>query len=116
MEFDQFNHVDFLYSRDIFNMVYKSVMNTVLTADTIDWKPVYDRTTPFYAQSNYSQCNDAELRERNSRKNNNGFWNTITSFIKKKEIQPLIPNKEENGEISKSKNMFKRAWKEIIYV
>lgn len=115
MEFDQFNHVDFLYSRDIFNMVYKSVINTVLTAESVDWKPVYDRTTPFYALSNYSQCNDVELRDRNSQKKNDGFWNTITSYIKKKELQPLIKIKEDNEDV-KSRNALKRAWKETIHV
>lgn len=115
IEFDKFNHVDFLYSRDVFNLVYKSVINTITTAESADWAPVYDRETLFNS-FNLSNCSDIEFRGRNAKKKK-GFWSTITSYIKKLEVQPLIKNKEEtNEENNESRNIFSRAWKEIIHL
>lgn len=85
IEFDQFNHVDFLYSRNVSDMVYNSVINTLIIADFIDWKPVYDNKTPPNTLSNDIQCNDINsIDERISRKRTDGLWNKITSYIKKK--------------------------------
>lgn len=113
IEFDQFNHVDFLYSRNVSDMVYNSVINTISTADLLDWVPVYDKTTPFYALNTDKQCNDSEFNERSSRKKKKGFWSKFTTFIKKMEIQPIVSIEEVNNENNfKSRNTFLRAWKE----
>lgn len=111
IEFDEFNHVDFLYSRNVFDMVYKNVINTLLTAEFIDWIPVYDNTTSFNSLNNY-QCNDIEINERSPRKKNDGFWNKITRYLRKKEVYPLVKTKEEEN--VNSRNTFSNSWKEMF--
>lgn len=113
IDFDKFNHIDFLYSRDVFDMVYKNVINTLLTAEIKDWIPIYDNTTSFNSLSYYNQCNDTEISNRGSRKNNEGFWNKITRYLWKKEVYPLVNPNEENVN---SKKISSNNWKEIIYV
>jgi len=87
-------------------MLYKSVINTISTAETVNWTPVYDNTTPFKDLSNYNRCNDTEFGERTSRRKNDGFWSKLTSYIKKKEVYPLGKMNENN----KSRNTFTIAW------
>lgn len=118
IEFDKFNHVDFLYSRNITKMVYQSVFNTLQTAESIDWVPVYDNSTSFNTFSKYNKCEDTEFGERVSRKkNNDGFWNKIMRYVKKKEVHPLTSSKEENNEESlKSRNTNQKAWTQTFYV
>lgn len=106
--FEKFNHVDFLYSRNVSDMVYQSVMNTISKADLTEWIPVYDNAITFKDLSNYTLCNDTELRERTMRKNDS-FWSKLTSYIKKKEVYPLT-NVNENNEENKSRNMFPMSW------
>jgi len=87
-------------------------MNTIFKAEFVDWVPEFDNTTAFNALSDYSQCND----ERNARTTNNGFWQKITSFIKKKEVRSLKSfigeDKEENV---RSRNTILRAWNQTYY-
>lgn len=114
IEFDQFNHVDFLYSRNVSDMVYNSIINTIITADFVDWKPIYDNTTSSHGISNYIQCNDIDhIGERISRKKTDGLWNKITSYIKKKEVQPIIQTNEENIQ---TKNTYLNSWKETFHL
>lgn len=108
--FDKFNHVDFLYSRNVSDMVYQSVMNTISIADFIDWIPVYDNKTTFKDLSNYTLCNDTELGERTLKRKNDSFWSKLTSYIKKKEVHPLTNVNENNEENNKSRNMFPMSW------
>lgn len=112
IEFDQFNHVDFLYSRNVSEMVYNSIINTLITADFIDWKPVYDNTSSSNGISNYFQCDDIDpIGERISRKKTDGLWNKITSYIKKKEVYPIVQTSEENIQ---TKNTYLKSWKETF--
>ncbi|VVC24403.1 Partial AB-hydrolase lipase domain,Serine aminopeptidase, S33,Alpha/Beta hydrolase fold [Cinara cedri] len=114
IEFDQFNHVDFLYSKNIIDMVYQSVLNTISTTEFEDWVPVFDNTTIYNAIDNI-HCNDIELRERNSRKTNKGFWSKLTGYIKKKEVSPLVNIKEQHSEkTAESRNTYTKAWKELF--
>lgn len=88
-------------------------METIFKAEVVDWVPNFDNTSAFNALSGYNQCND----ERNARKTNNGFWHKITSFIKKKEVHPLVKFKEENSEEDvKTRNTMLMAWKQPFYV
>lgn len=109
INFDQFNHVDFLYSRNVSDLVYQNVINTISTAEFNDWVPVYDKTTSYKISSNYIQCNDKGISERTSKKKNDGFWSKITSYIKKKEVHPFIKIKEEQNE----ETFESRAWSKI---
>jgi hypothetical protein len=88
--FDEFNHVDFLYSRNVSDMVYNSVIRTISKVDLLGWVPVYDNTVSFYALKTDNQCNDSELHERSSRRKKNGFWSKFTSIMEKMEVQPII--------------------------
>ncbi|XP_022182087.1 gastric triacylglycerol lipase-like [Myzus persicae] len=112
IKFDKFNHVDFLYSKNVTDMVYQSVMNTIFKAEFDDWSPEFDNTTSFNSINYNNQCND----ERNARTTNNGFWLKITSFIKKKEVHPLKSfmgeDKEENV---KSRNTILTAWNQTYF-
>lgn len=108
IEFEQFNHVDFLYSRNVSELVYQSVINTITTAESFDWAPVYDNKTSYNAFLQ-KQCNDVELSERSSRKNNNGFWSKMFSYIKKKEVPSLTKLKEENIQY---RNKYQNTWNE----
>lgn len=114
IEFDQFNHVDFLYSKNIVDMVYQSVLNTISITEFDDWVPVYDNTTAYNALSNI-QCNDMELKEKNSRKQD-GFWRKLIQYIKKKEVSPLISTEEQNNEKNTdshhSNTTYMKSWKE----
>lgn len=118
IEFDKFNHVDFLYSRNITEMVYQSVFNTLHTAESVDWVPIYDKTTSFNNYSKYDKCEDTTFGERESRKkNNDGFWNKIMRYVKKKEVHTLMSSTEENNEESfKSRHTNQKAWAETFYV
>lgn len=114
IEFDQFNHVDFLYSRNVSDMVYNRVINTLITADFVDWKPVYDNITSSNGISNYIQCNDINLKgEKIPRKNTDSLWNKITSYIKKKEIRPIVQPHEENIQ---TQNTHLKSWKETFHL
>ncbi|XP_050061037.1 gastric triacylglycerol lipase-like [Aphis gossypii] len=112
IKFDQFNHVDFLYSKNVTEMVYQSVMNTLFKAEFADWIPEIDNTTAFNVSSDYNQCYD----ERNARKTKNGFWQKITSFIKRKEVYPLknymVEDHEENV---RSRHTIKNAWNQTHF-
>jgi len=88
-------------------------MNTISTAESVDWTPVYDDTTLFKDLRNYNRCNDTEFGERTSRRKNDGFWSKLTSYIKKKEVFPLVKVNENNEENNKSRNtLFPMAWNE----
>lgn len=115
INFDQFNHVDFLYSRNVSDMVYNSVISTISTADFLNWVPVYDKKTPFYALKIDNECKDSELHERSSRRKKKGFWNKITSFVKKMVVQPIASIEEENNE-NKPRIKFLRAWEKPYYM
>ncbi|XP_026810356.1 gastric triacylglycerol lipase-like [Rhopalosiphum maidis] len=112
IKFDQFNHVDFLYSKNVTDMVYQSVMNTIFKAEFLDWIPEFDNTTAFNSSSDYIQCYD----ERSARKTKNGFWHKITSFIKRKELHPIKSSIAENYEENvRSRHTIKLAWNETHY-
>lgn len=113
IDFDQFNHVDFLYSRNVSDLVYQNVINTISTAEFDDWVPVYDKTTSYKTSSSYIQCNDIEINERTSKKKNDGFWSKITSYMKKKEVYPLIKIKEVKNDEEKVKS---KVWSDIQYI
>jgi len=87
-------------------------MNTIFKAEFADWIPEIDNTTAFNASSDYIQCYD----ERNARKTKNGFWQKITSFIKKKEVYPLknymVEDREENV---RSRHTIKSAWNQTHF-
>lgn len=118
IEYEKFNHVDFLYSYNVTEMVYQSVINLISTAEYVDWVPTYDNTTSSRSVSDYTQCRDTEFRERTARKKSNGFWSKITSFLKTKpenlEVYPLAKVQEDNyyEEHAKNRNMFVQAWNE----
>ncbi|CAI6364457.1 unnamed protein product [Macrosiphum euphorbiae] len=112
IEFDKFNHVDFLYSKNVTDMVYQSVMNTIFKAEFVDWIPEFDNTTAFNALSDYNKCND----DRNARTTNNGFWHKITSIIKKKEVYPLTSIMREDKEKHvRSRNTYVMAWNQTYF-
>jgi len=115
IEYDKFNHVDFLYSHNVSDMVYESVLNTIYPAELLDWIPVYDKTTSFNNLNDDMQCNDLEIKERSSKKKNSSFWNKITKYIIQKEVYPITQIKEDD-EIIKSRNTFLKSWKETIYL
>jgi len=115
IEYDKFNHVDFLYSHNVSDMVYESVLNTISPAELLDWIPVYDKTTLFNHLNDDMQCNDLEIKERSPKKKNSSFWNKITKYIIQKEVYPLTQIKEDD-EIIKSRNTFLKSWKETIYL
>lgn len=112
IEFEKFNHVDFLYSRNVSDMVYQSVISTITAAESYDWVPVYDKTTSFSPFLD-KQCNDIELSERSIRKKNGGFWSKMLSYIKKKEVRPLTKLKEENIQYG---NKYQNTWNETLYL
>lgn len=97
IDHDEFNHVDFLYSRNVSHMVYNGVIKTISKADFLDWVPVYDNTASFYALKTDSQCNNSESHGRISKRKKKGFWKKITSLMKM-EVQPMISTEEEYNE------------------
>lgn len=112
IKYDKFNHVDFLYSKNVTDMVYQSVMNTIFKAEFVDWIPEFDNTTAFNDLSDYNQCND----DRNARKTNNGFWHKITSILKKKEVHPLTSIMTEDKEKHvRSRHTYVMAWNETYF-
>lgn len=113
IEFDQFNHVDFLYSKNIIDMVYQSVLNTISTTEIDDWVPVYDNTTTYNALDDV-QCNDIELGERNSRKTSNGLWGKLTWFMKKKEVTPFNNREQNNEKNIEPRTTNIKAWKDLF--
>lgn len=112
IKFDKFNHVDFLYSKNVTEMVYQSLMNTIFKAEFVDWVPEFDNTTAFNTISDYNQCKD----ERNARITNNGFWHKFSSFIKKKEVHPLKSFMEEDKEENvKLRNTILTNWNQTYF-
>lgn len=77
---NEFNHGDFLYGYNVYDMLYQNVINTIYTAEFDDWLPVYDNTTLFKDLNNETLCNDTEIRERASRKKNDSFWSKLISY------------------------------------
>lgn len=119
VNYEKFNHVDFMYSRNITELVYQSVINTIFTAELVNWVPIYDNTSYFIPANKYVNCKDEELNKREPRGKTEGFWDKLMSFMKIKkanqEIHPLITQEYDEADI-KSRSTVTKSWSKIFHL
>ncbi|XP_050443191.1 lipase 3-like [Adelges cooleyi] len=107
INYERFNHVDFLYSRNVTRLLYRSVLSSIKHIDSSFWIPYFDRKTFFNNTIDYNRC-------EKKYKNEQSLWYKLMSYVRKTpELHPIIsPDDNELG--NKPNETMLNAWDHIF--
>ncbi|XP_050527781.1 lipase 3-like [Daktulosphaira vitifoliae] len=94
INYEKFNHIDFMYSRNVNGLLNKYVIDSIIQADKPYWIPLYDKDTIYNITDQYFKCKNKDHFKVEQRQKDESIWEKITSFLKQKsQFHPIIKTK-----------------------
>lgn len=109
INYEKFNHIDFMYSHNVTGLLNKYIISSIIQANKPNWIPLYDKDST-YINDQYYECNNNNYYKSEQRQKDESMWKKITSFFKKKsQVHPIVKTKMDE---QKQNTNYYNAWKQ----